>query len=428
MPYFSFVMVCYNNWNFTRISVESFFESLNPIYQQKGIEFILVDNGSSDETSVGIEGFKSKYGTIADIVTAHLEHNLGYINGVNIGLSKCGGEIISILNNDLLFCPGWLNGMVDYLEQNQDAGAVAPLLTNGSGLENIILQFQSAEMEEAFYRSKATMNYYAHQIMEEKRDKVIFSNRIVGACVVIKRKTLELVGGLDFWYGIGIFDDDDFSMRVNLAGYRTAIVGSSFVYHIGNATFSKVRTVSNAAVLSNKMKFVHKWKLRCRENIAGLYNSRGDAINGTPFEREKYFVPVSLGQFSNYTEADTKKDDGKRKILMVVDWTNVKSQWLKGLKALLTLMEDKDEISMWIPQTYFSDSEAQKLVNNIDELCTDGLGQRHMEIKIIRDDIPFTSILTFMKVFDAISIVEDDFVNRYIAYLAEHIGLTKVGN
>jgi Predicted glycosyltransferases len=424
MSYFSFVMVCYNNWNFTKIAVESFFESLNPLLKAKGIEFVLVNNGSSDETAAGIEEYKLKYREAVEIIAINLEQNLGYVVGANTGLSRCRGEIITILNNDLVFCPGWFDGLIEHLEKDPKIGITAPLITNGSGRENIILKFASSELEQSFYKSKSTMNFYAKEIMKKNDKLVLYETRIVGACIALKREVLDLVGGLDFWFGIGIFDDDDFSLRVNIAGYKTAIIGSSFIYHIGNATFSKIRTVSNAAVLSNKMKFIHKWKLRCMENIQGLYNSRQKIIENTSYNREKHYVPLSLEQFNTLSELKINKKSGPGTFLLVADWTNLKSKWLQRLESLIPQLGKEEEISLWMPEMYFTQKEIEERVTKIFELIKPETQENHPVIKVIDKNIEAVEILALLNSYDAVLSVEDDFVNRYITYLAGQIGVS----
>ena len=50
MPYYSFVILCYNNWNLSKQAITSLIESLHPSYFERGIELIIVNNGSVDET------------------------------------------------------------------------------------------------------------------------------------------------------------------------------------------------------------------------------------------------------------------------------------------------------------------------------------------------------------------------------------------
>ena len=46
MPHYSFVILCYNNWNLSKQAITSLIESLNPSYFERGIELIIVNNGS----------------------------------------------------------------------------------------------------------------------------------------------------------------------------------------------------------------------------------------------------------------------------------------------------------------------------------------------------------------------------------------------
>ncbi|WP_312107101.1 glycosyltransferase [Lachnoclostridium sp.] len=415
MAYYSFVMVCYNNWSFTDKAVKSFFEYLNPIHQNKGIELIIVNNGSNDETEAGIEECRIKFKEVSEIKTVHLEKNLGYIVGVNIGLSNCSGEIITLLNNDLVFCPGWFDSLANIFDADLTVGAATPLLTNGSGEENIELEYKKPEMKEAFFKSKETMNYYAAKIMEKNSKVIIKSNRIVGTCIAFRKDILLLVGGLDFWFGIGIFDDDDFSIRINLAGYKTVIVGGSFVYHIGSATFSKFTQMNDAAVISNKKKFLRKWKIKCTENVEGFYDSREDVLLRTHYIRKKHFIPFEFSQFKKPSEKSLAKKTDVKRMLLVADWNNFKSGWLKELERNLLQTDIKKEINLWIPAEYFTKTEVENEVSKI--IGTDS------NVNYIEKDINSEDLLEFLSSFDAVIPVTDDFVNRYIIYLAKQMNI-----
>ena len=61
--------------------------------------------------------------------------------------------------------------------------------------------------------------------------------RVVGFCMLIKREVVEKIGGLDSRYGLGNFEDDDFSLRTVLAGYGSCIAKDCFIHHFGNRTF-----------------------------------------------------------------------------------------------------------------------------------------------------------------------------------------------
>ena len=70
---------------------------------------------------------KRKYKDLIQIKTIHNDENLGYPVGINCGLEHCKGEIITILNNDLVFPENWFDGLVKTIENDSTIGAVAAI-------------------------------------------------------------------------------------------------------------------------------------------------------------------------------------------------------------------------------------------------------------------------------------------------------------
>lgn len=424
MPYFSFVLLCYNNSEITFGAIDSFLRNLSYEHLSRGIELIIVDNGSVDDTGVKLKEFMHSYKGEVEIIIFNLEKNLGYIMGVNTGLSKVRGEIITVFSNDVVFCPHWFDGLASILENDHSVGAAAPFLTNGSGEENIKLEFKTPGMSEAFYKSKETMDFYAEKIMEARKDTIIYTNRLVGACFSIKKKVLELVGGLDFWFGLGIFDDDDFSLRVNIAGYKTAIVGRSFVYHEGSATMNKDKSSSNAAVISNKKKFLRKWKIKCLENTEGLYGTRDDVIKNTPYKTEIMFFPLSKNQHNPSPQKLNEGNCEVKRLFIAADWINYKSRYLEKLDDVLSNKDTSTEIYLWVPNTYFSLDEVKRIIEIYLKSRFSGYEELFKCIKFINDDISPVDLLVFLSFFDTIIIVDNDYVNKQIINLASQINIS----
>ena len=129
MPYYSFVMLCYNKWELTKQAITTLVESLSLSHKNKEMELIIVNNGSSDETKEGIEQIKKLYSHEIEVVPVHLKENMGYPVGANMGLAQCRGQIITILNNDLVFPDNWFNGIVNTLESDNSIGVAVPFLS-----------------------------------------------------------------------------------------------------------------------------------------------------------------------------------------------------------------------------------------------------------------------------------------------------------
>ena len=124
-------------------------------------------------------------------------------------------------------------------------------------------------------------------------------------CLAMRRDVYEQVGPLDTQFEVGTLEDDDYSMRVHEAGYRTICADDAFVHHFGEASFGKlVPTGEYAKVLErNKAKFEQKWGVpwqsygrrrsasyeglteRIRQIVADNLPARRDGARGEPRRR-----------------------------------------------------------------------------------------------------------------------------------------------
>ena len=58
----------------------------------------------------------------------------------------------------------------------------------------------------------------------------------------MSRLVMERVGFLDERFGLGMFEDDDYCVRVRKAGYKLAVVEDTFVFHKGSMSFKTMPT------------------------------------------------------------------------------------------------------------------------------------------------------------------------------------------
>ncbi|MGH9847582.1 MAG: glycosyltransferase family 2 protein, partial [Blastocatellia bacterium] len=81
-------------------------------------------------------------------------------------------------------------------------------------------------------------------------------------CVAMRRAVFDRIGPLDEQFGIGMFEDDDYSMRVRRAGLRVVCAADVFVHHFGQASFGKL--IESGAYHDlfeqNRHKFEVKWR------------------------------------------------------------------------------------------------------------------------------------------------------------------------
>jgi len=102
-------------------------------------------------------------------------------------------------------------------------------------------------------------------------------------CVAMRRGVFEEVGELDEQFGVGMFEDDDYSIRVKQKGYRVICAADVFVHHFGQAAFGKlIRTGQYDRIFDeNREKFERKWNIKWapHKNAELEFNARGNSGN-----------------------------------------------------------------------------------------------------------------------------------------------------
>lgn len=234
----SIVLVTYNKLAYTQACVESIRRHTAP----GSYEIIAVDNGSTDETPVWLEEQQ-------DIICRLNGRNEGFPKACNQGIALAGGEQIMLLNNDTVVTPRWLDGLLRALHSDPKVGAVGPVTNYASYMTQISTDYETLEEMERFADRH---NVHDPDKWEERL-------KLIGFCLLMKREACEAVGPIDERFGIGNFEDDDYSLRLLLAGYRLLLCGDTFIHHFGSVSFGADREKYQAVVTENHVHFVQKW-------------------------------------------------------------------------------------------------------------------------------------------------------------------------
>ena len=177
---------------------------------------IIIDNGSGDETKNYLESFKKEHSD--KVLLIRNEQNDGFVKAVNQGMRSSNADYICIMNNDTLPAKRWLSELVSFAESHEKVGLLNPL---SSG----------------HIPRKISVNEYAQDVAKNK-DVYMEMNQCQGFCMLVKRAVVDKIGYMDERFGVGGFDDTDYSMRAHKAGYRSVCVHSSYVFHKEHQSFN----------------------------------------------------------------------------------------------------------------------------------------------------------------------------------------------
>jgi GT2 family glycosyltransferase/glycosyltransferase involved in cell wall biosynthesis len=239
-PKVSVIVVSYDNHELTRLCLDSV--RRNSMYPN--LEVLVIDNGSKDGSAEMLEAWRDER-----VRVVLNRENAGFAAANNQGLQLATGDYAVLLNNDTVVPRGWLPRMLRHLDDPQIGLAVA--VTNFSGNESRIA---------VPYTTLDDMELFADAHMRE-HDGERFDIRVAAMyCVGMRRDVHERIGPLDEAFGIGMFEDDDYSHRARLAGFRVVCMEDVFVHHFGQASFSKLDAAAYDEVWKrNQAHFERKW-------------------------------------------------------------------------------------------------------------------------------------------------------------------------
>jgi FkbM family methyltransferase len=234
----SIVILTHNELPYTRRCVESIRRHTPELH-----ELILVDNASTDGTTEYLRGLDN-----ASMIFN--TENRGFPAAANQGIRQARGSQVLLLNNDTIVTPGWLDRLLRALHSDPQVGLAGPCSNFVSGEQQVATDYQDEPGLQAFAAD------WARRHDGERQE----TDRLVGFCFLIRRDVIERIGLLDERFGIGCFEDDDYTRRALAAGYRALIVRDSFVHHFGGRTFIKSGVDFAALMSRNQALFNAKWE------------------------------------------------------------------------------------------------------------------------------------------------------------------------
>jgi GT2 family glycosyltransferase len=173
--------------------------SFEPLHEND--EEILVDDGS---------WFRHPFNT-----SVKHPRNYGNAKAWNSGLEKSKGEYILFSDNDIEAAE-WREPMLKEMENSDIVFPVVYMVSNAT----------------------------------KKR-------HFAGEFFLVKREIFDAIGNFNEEYG-SYFEDTDFFMRAQIAGYRFGIAENAFVVHKSKGTFNKIMTPTQQDALFRKNKELYE--------------------------------------------------------------------------------------------------------------------------------------------------------------------------
>jgi GT2 family glycosyltransferase len=252
----------------TRSSKDVILDCLTSLFEQTStltMDVVVVDNDSQDGT---MDAIRLNFPTV-NLILNH--ENVGYARAVNQGLRALDARYYILLNPDAVILDRALERLVQFMEENPQAGICIPKVLNKDGTLQYQCRRGEARPGEVFsyflgldrvFPNNQRFNGYLLRHLDN--DKVNEVKAVSGSCMVIRREVTEQIGYLDELY-FAYQEDTDYCLQARRAGWKVYYVPLGQVIHLGG------RGGSGASPYFGVYQWHRSYYLYYRKNLAKDY-------------------------------------------------------------------------------------------------------------------------------------------------------------
>lgn len=168
-----------------------------------------------------------------------LPSNPGYGGGMNAAVATLPDSVewILVSNPDVVLAPGSIDALVAVGDDDDSIGAVGPRTESPSGevypSARRIPSLRTG-VGHALFANIWIGNPWTRAYREEQGDPAVARDAgwLSGACVLVRRRAFEALGGFDEGYFM-YFEDVDLGFRLGRAGWRNRYTPTARVVHTG---------------------------------------------------------------------------------------------------------------------------------------------------------------------------------------------------
>ncbi|MFN8369825.1 MAG: glycosyltransferase [Bacteriovoracaceae bacterium] len=214
-------------------------------------KLIIVDDYSNAYTRNLLTKISQKFSEKIELILN--SQNLGFVKTVNRGLDQLSkdSDYVLIQNSDCFVPNNFFKRIESYFTQYKNCGLISPVSNNAANLSiNIPEGLTFLQFDE-----------YLDQKLKNNPTPFFEACTVIGNCLVISKKCIEIVGKLNEAYGVGYGEETDYQFRAMKKGFTALIAPNIFAYHQGGVSFGENLDSEHLKhKTKNHQLFMSEWK------------------------------------------------------------------------------------------------------------------------------------------------------------------------
>jgi N-acetylglucosaminyl-diphospho-decaprenol L-rhamnosyltransferase len=231
---FSVVIVNYASWPLTLRCVGSLYAT-----SYEDFEIVIADNDDPAPPEIP-----------HPVRMIRNTENLGFARACNQGISASRGDLLVLVNPDVVVKEDFFRCIEAFFDGNPAAGVAGPRVLDADGRVQLSARRELSMISGLLGRTSLLTRLFPSSTLVKKQFPAVTElasptpvDWVSGACMVVRRRTLDEVGLLDerfFMY----FEDADLCRRVREAGWSVYYLPQIEVTHrAGSSTRSRPRAI-----------------------------------------------------------------------------------------------------------------------------------------------------------------------------------------
>lgn len=250
-PLVSLLIPTRDRRSLTEVAVRSILEKTT----YSNYEVLILDNGSIEPET--LEFFELIQKEDKRVRVLRYDHPFNYSAINNFGEKHAKGSVIGLVNNDVeVISPEWLTEMVSHAIRPEIGCVGAKLYYSNETLQHggVVLGIGGVANHSHKNFGRQSPGYFARLVVSQNYSAV------TAACLVIRREIYREVNGLDELNLKVAFNDVDFCLKVQAAGYRNLWTPYAELYHYESISRGQEDNPEKIARFNGEVNFMkEKW-------------------------------------------------------------------------------------------------------------------------------------------------------------------------